>query len=157
MDRPGAPRRVGLIALLVMGCEGGSGGLGTLVEVENTGGACLFGHEPAGSLRTTFVADQPVEISVGGFACLSSSCTIDQLATCEARVEGSVITITSHASWIDTTHRTGICTDDCTGPSGDCATPPLPAGTYSVRLAEHTAELVVPSMTDAVPCLGDGL
>ncbi len=140
---------------LLAGCAmDGKGGDGRFVEVENKGNACLLGHEPAGSMRTTFVADQPVEVNVSGFACLSSSCTTDMMARCEARLEGTTIIITTIASWRDTTEVTGICTDDCASPFATCMTPPLPAGTYSVSLPPRAAVLEVPSMTPSVPCLG---
>ena len=128
------------------------------VEVENTGRACLLGHEPAGSARRTFVADQPAAVIVDSFGCLSSECTTDLLASCEVQMDGTALTITTHASWNDTTRVTGICTDDCVGPHAECETPPLPAATYSVRIGTGPAiTLDVPSMPEVVPCLGDEL
>jgi hypothetical protein len=143
-----------VFASMLAGCAMDGKGMQS-VEVENTGHVCVFGYEPAGSLRTTFVADQPIEVTVTSFACLSSECTTDHAASCEARVDDTSITITTRASW--TTRTTGICSDDCTGPSAACETPPVPAGTYSLVIGEHVSSLVVPSMTDAVPCFGDQL
>lgn len=124
-----------------------------LVEVTNRGEVCLLGHEPAGSLRRTFVGGQPIEVAVGGFECLSSSCTLEQAASCETRLEGNTVWISTHASWRE--DRTGVCTSDCGGaPRASCMTPPLPEGTYTFRIDDRTVPLVIPSMTPSRPCIG---
>jgi hypothetical protein len=61
--------------------------------------------------------------------------------------------ITTRASWVE--DSSGACTDDCGSPVAECVTPPLPAGTYSVRVGSHVTTLEVPSMTAAVVCIGD--
>jgi hypothetical protein len=139
------------VALLAACDEGGSSP--APVEVFDQGRACLLGHEPAGTQRTTFVADQPVSIDVGSFACISGSCTKDRIASCEATVTGSSIEISTRASWRFTGDT--ACTDDCASPSASCTTPPLPAGTYTVSLGTHTTTLEIPSMPAMFPCLGE--
>jgi hypothetical protein len=145
------------IAFLVVmaACEGGRSPEPMLSEVENKGHACLLGHEPAGSQRMTFPADQPATIAVGSFACLSSSCTTDQIASCDVTVSGNTIMITTYAAWRDTSDTGEACTDDCSSPSAECTTPPLAAQSYTVRLGANSIALDVPSMTQVRPCLGD--
>ncbi|MFN0248363.1 MAG: hypothetical protein ACKV2T_15840 [Kofleriaceae bacterium] len=142
--------------VLVGACDArGSQGTGQAVEVTDTGRACLLGHEPAGSQRTTYPENVPVEIRVAGFECLSSSCTTDEMASCEATLTGTMVVITARASWKDTSRTSNGCTDDCSSPSATCFTPPLAAGTYTIRYGVNTTSLVVPSMPGMSPCLGD--
>jgi hypothetical protein len=148
-------KRLVLVGLIASCDARGSQGTGQPFEVENTGQACLLGHEPSGSQRTTYPAGQPIEINVGGFDCLSSSCTTDATASCEATLTGSTVMITARASWKDTSHLGQGCTDDCGSPSAACMTPPLPAGEYTFTYGSQVTTLTVPSMPAMFPCLGD--
>lgn len=145
--------RVGLLLVLVACTEQGSRPEPQVMEVVDQGQACLL-PEGASPGFTSFVAGERVNVQVNSFTCLSSSCTAEQMASCEVRLSGTTLTITTHASWIDTSSMGQGCTDDCSSPSADCQTPPLPAGNYTVRLGPNAASLQVPSMPVSVPCVG---
>jgi hypothetical protein len=122
----------------------------------NVGKTCVL---PEGSpvnvfQRTTeavsLQADRPARVTVVIPVCLNAQCSHDPEAECTATVTGDRIDITSHASFLQ---ESGVCPQDCRGLSADCATPPLPAGTYLVRHGADSMTVSIPSVRP-VPCMG---
>jgi len=83
-------------------------------------------------------------------ACLSSSCSKDRKAECSVTLVGSVLQVTSTASF---RNEGDVCTDDCGALVATCVTPPLPAGTYALQHGASQIALTIPS-TVPVPCTG---
>jgi len=130
---------------------------GTDHTFQDQGKICLFpeGTEPANhfvqsSMSLNFPADRGLLITVTAPTCLSGSCSSDTKAECSATVKGTVIEVTSKASF----HEEGnTCTTDCRFLIARCATPPLPAGTYQVQHGAERLTVTVPSTT-VPPCAG---
>ncbi len=127
---------------------------GSHVSFENEGRLCLFAAEPNPFVTQTpqdFVAGNSVELLVVMESCVSSSCTSDIAATCEASMTGSQITVTSAGSYSEDTGLGG-CTDDCRAVSATCSTGPLQPGSYTVVHGEDELVLEVPASVESAPC-----
>jgi hypothetical protein len=140
--------------LAACGTESSSGTTHTFAD---QGRVCLFpdGVDPGTPFlpptgAVAFAADRPAQITVMAPTCLSSSCSHDIQAACMATLAGNVIQVSSTASYVE---QGNVCTTDCGALVARCATPPLPAGTYQVRLGAQTLILTVPAMI-APPCVG---
>lgn len=142
------PALASLPLLLATGCRGEH------VELRDEGTLCLGSSDEPPRWHST---DAPVEaVREGGVlhvhvleACLSSSCDIDRRAECEVRQEGAVLTVRSRLRW--TTGASRGCTDDCGVLAAHCESPPLAAGTYTVRHGTSERTVEVPGNI-ALPC-----
>jgi len=97
-------------------------------------------------------ADQPLVIQVAGTECLSASCDVDRKASCEARLEGATIVVSSRLEW--KSGDMSVCTSDCGSLAATCATPPLPAGTYTVQFGSMPDRSIVIPSTLTPACTG---
>jgi hypothetical protein len=126
------------------------------VTFENEGSLCVHPEgterDPSACPEIAFVADDVLRLSVNFQRCLSSSCDRDPRASCEATVDGNVITVTAKGSY---THEEGECTDDCGSLVASCEVGPLPAGDYELRYAGETLALSLPSRRFDVCTPGD--
>lgn len=121
---------------------------------ENQGAVCALSAEGENwQGAQTFEVDAPVSVLYVLDECLSSSCDRDRSASCTVAREGEVIQVDTRAAW--TADRSGPCTDDCGRLTASCTTPPLPAGTYTLRSGEQEVAFTVPSQVDRAPCTVD--
>ena len=143
-----------LSAPLALGCsDDGIGGGDELVEFENTGRVCLLADPQSfADSPQDFVANQPLTVQVTFDSCLSSSCTRDETAVCEAIADGATVAVTSSASYLDTTNSAQGCTDDCQTLSVTCEVAGLPDGDYSVSHGGNTLSFTIPSSVPTAPC-----
>ncbi|HMF44103.1 MAG TPA: hypothetical protein VKQ32_25695 [Polyangia bacterium] len=149
---------ISLLAIVVcvgLAGAGCSGGNAKDVVVQNQGQLCVYpASETSGS---PIVSDTtPRDYAIGDVAnvavlleCLSGSCTTNRQASCTATLAGNMISVDATGSYHDT--GASECTLDCAFLLARCATPPLPAGTYTISYAGHTTELSVASMVPP-PC-----
>jgi hypothetical protein len=135
-------------------CYAGCGEDDQVTEVVDEGRACLVSS--LGSERAQqFVAGQPVYVLYSlDDVCLSSSCAIDRYAECSIAIDGRVLDVTSIFRWVDLSHSSNVCTDDCTGVSAICQTDPLAEGTYEFKFrGAATVSLTIPSQLPTPTCL----
>jgi hypothetical protein len=85
-----------------------------------------------------------VVVTVRAPECLSSSCSRDLGGSCEATVDGDVITLTSEVHWEQNNGVNIACTDDCGAPTVSCTIADLPDGTYTILHGAEEVEVVVP-------------
>lgn len=112
---------------------------------ENEGMVCLGTDHAFSSPQDRLEADEPFQVLVAAGGCMSSSCSQDLEAQCEVAVDGQDVTITSSASYGDTSHLSDGCTDDCGTLQAICGEITLPEGTYTVTHGAETFELTIPS------------
>ena len=98
-------------------------------------------------------SDKPIYIYVALTDCLSGSCTVARHASCTVLMADGVLRITSEGSYRVATPPGGWCTRDCVLLVARCQTPPLPAGTYTIRHGVDELVITVPTPTQ-VPCIG---
>jgi hypothetical protein len=92
-----------------------------------------------------------IAVEVRAPECMSSSCSRDTQATCDATVEGNRITITSDIRWEEKDGGLKGCTLDCGTAAADCNIGQLAPGTYTVVHGEEETELVVPLDREGCP------
>lgn len=92
-----------------------------------------------------------IAIEVRAPECMSSSCSRDPHATCEATVQGERITITSEIHWEEKHGGLKGCTLDCGIAAADCTLDDVAPGTYTVVHGEEEIELVVPLAQEGCP------
>ena len=125
---------------------------------ENEGAVCVLSQEQDQTWQTPqdFASGHEVFVRYYVDVCLSSSCDTDREATCTVALEGTVIHVESRAQW-SSQSGPGGCTTDCGLLTATCRTPPLPAGTYTVRHGGEEVALTIPSQTDQAPCTSEPL
>lgn len=132
-------------------------GCSTRQSLENEGALCAMSQVRDDTIVATswqepqtFAADAPVYLRYFSTHCLSSSCDTDRESGCTVQLEGNVLRVESHLEW---TRGPGpACTDDCGIMTAVCQSPPLPAGTYTVRHGAQEMVLTVPSESAQAPC-----
>jgi hypothetical protein len=129
-------------ALLATGCA-------DEVVLEDSGLACLTSTAGWSEAYQTFQADAPAYVTVRLDSCLSSTCTSDYQASCEAVVTGDSIVISAHGSYADESGAGSSCSQVCLTLDAACETPPLAEGSYTVVYGEEEISLDVPSVTGA--------
>lgn len=83
--------------------------------------------------------------------CMSGSCSANRVASGSAGVTGSVITVTTSATW-DSALGLGLrCSLDCRRPSALFEVPALAPGTYTLKHGGREASLTVPSTMPPCP------
>ncbi len=102
--------------------------------------------------ETEYQADAPLDVVIRYRGCLSGSCSDNYAGNCTVTRDGNTLNVVGEVSWTEQTGFALSCTSDCRAPSGTCQTDPLPAGTYTLVLAEQTTTFVVGSSTSAVAC-----
>lgn len=100
----------------------------------------------AGELR----ADQAVPIIVRTSGCLDAT-TRDRSAKCSVKRDGDKLVVTSEMAW-HADEDIGKTRGECKYLEASCATPGLPAGTYTVQLGETKTQIDVPSKLTG-PCM----
>lgn len=123
-----------LIVLTTVGCGTGLVDTWETRTLEDEGTACLVATTDGGEGTVTVDAQE----------CMSSSCDRNQVASCEATVDGSTITVTASFEW-ETATGTQACTDDCGQLAADCSTGELAAGTYTLVYGDQSTEFTVPT------------
>ncbi|MFK7927274.1 MAG: hypothetical protein AB8H79_03750 [Myxococcota bacterium] len=103
-----------------------------------------------GDLCLASNADEDGTVSVFANLCLSSSCSRDAVASCNAVLDGQVITVTAQFDWQEATGNIA-CTDDCGSLSATCEVGPLPAGTYTVKMGSGVETFDVPTTEECSP------
>ncbi|RAL23963.1 hypothetical protein DL240_07385 [Lujinxingia litoralis] len=121
----------------------------TLVSYEDEGEVCLNRSLQADDAPLQEGA--PLSVRVELPVCLSSSCTSAPVTSCELSLEDHTITLSSHASYLDTSQPLGSCTADCGLLFAECELPALAAGQYTLIHGEHTYTFAIPS--EPVGCL----
>ena len=122
------------------------------------GDACLLpqGVDPRTNAEVTYVAGEPIEVTMYFDTCLSSSCErVEGEPRCDANLEGNVITVSGSATVINFGGG-GPCTLDCVSVAATCELPALAPGDYEVRVDGVSEELTVPSTNDSPLCVGTG-
>ena len=156
-EQSGSPRDLGVViaSLIILGCDSG-----TTHTFKDEGRLCVYpgGDRPISPLPNgtdpqNYGAEQGLDLNVVMPDCLSSSCGLDRQAECTAAVNGSLIDVTSKASY---RQQGNTCTTDCGVLVAKCSVPPLPAGAYTIRHGLTELTLTVPSMV-APPCGGTGI
>jgi hypothetical protein len=95
-------------------------------------------------------AGQPISITIlHKNACIGSSCTLAP-GKCTAKRKGQTIVVTPQFP-SSTTKPARPCTEDCSAIAATCKSDPLPAGQYSVDIADRHRPLTVPAPA-APPC-----
>ncbi|RAL23962.1 hypothetical protein DL240_07380 [Lujinxingia litoralis] len=120
------------------------------VRYENQGQVCLHLAEDAQNTSAIEIPSISVTIPI----CLSSSCSLNPEASCTASVEGTTITLSSEASFLDYSVTDRACTEDCGQLQARCAIPALEAGEYTVIHGEETFTLEVNPAEEPTTCHG---
>jgi len=97
-------------------------------------------------------ADQPLAIKVSLPDCLSQSCDVDRKASCEARLEGTTIVVSSRLEWRSAGES--VCTSDCGRLTASCRTAALPAGSYTVQFGDSPDRSITIPSTLTPACTG---
>lgn len=147
------------VSSLLLAC--GAKSAPPLHEFRDEGQLCLLPSsqaDPSTLLdKKTFVAGEPIVITVTTQECFSSSCSEDQQASCAVQlVDATTLRVTSQGSFRDTTSQHEVCTSDCGYLTARCSTPALAAGSYTVLLGTEQMSITIPSTTSAQPCGGGG-
>ncbi|TXD36116.1 hypothetical protein FRC98_13415 [Lujinxingia vulgaris] len=121
------------------------------VEFENEGTVCLHLADDPQDYSDRDIPSLSVTLPV----CLSSSCSEAPQASCQASVDGTTITLTSAASYLDTSTAGGACTDDCGQLQATCAIPALEPGEYTVVHGDETFTLQVDAEQEPTTCHGE--
>src|SRR5215471_17061447 len=108
------------------------------LQFSNQGELCLY---PVGetngvpnladSTPRTYAAGDVVNVAVQFATCLSSSCSIDRMASCTVGGTGATLQVTSSGSYSNI--GSGACTADCGFLIARCQTPTLAAGTVTFQ------------------------
>jgi hypothetical protein len=109
--------------------------------------ACDGGEENttftnAGSVCFTSTSTGSVQVNVSFPGCLSSSCDKPKTALCRITLKDGVIKVSSYG---EVEHEGGACTDDCGSFTTQCASEPIPPGTYAVTYGEQTSDITLPT------------
>jgi len=133
--------------------------LGTPIAVEphelmdaESGAMCLY---PANRYQSPWDLPEVVSLEPGRRlharipyqGCLSSSCDIHRVATCDFRWDGDRLLLTSRLAFDEIQGQP--CTMDCQSLVAECESEPLPEGEIRLRFGDHERRLVVPSETQA--------
>lgn len=155
-------RSLPLLPLLLFstGCgsflPGPSGSPASGLQVRTDEGAvCVHSSQPEPfELPTSqsFAEGAPVYLQFTFPECLSSSCDTEREAFCELSREGETFIVSTHAAWRSNRNPLVGCTEDCGRLGATCQTPPLGAGTYTVRHGGNSVTFTVPSELDEAPC-----
>lgn len=129
-------------ALLATGCA-------DEVVLDDVGMACLTSTAGWSNDHQAFEADAPVHVTVRLDSCLSSTCTFNYQASCEAEVTGDRIVIRAHGSYTDEGGAGRTCSEVCFVLDAACETPPLAEGEYTVVYGDEETSLAIPSITSA--------
>ena len=121
------------------------------VAFENEGTVCLHLADDPQDFSERDIPSLSVTMPV----CLSSSCSENPQASCEVSVDGTSITLTSSASYLDTSTAGGACTDDCGQLQATCAIPALEPGEYTVVHGEESFTLQVDGEQEPTVCHGE--
>jgi len=121
------------------------------VTFENEGTVCLHLADDPQDFSEREIPSLSVTLPV----CLSSSCSENPQASCEVSVDGTTITLTSTASYLDTSTAGGACTDDCGQLQATCELPELTAGEYTVTHGDETFTLEVDPAQEPTVCHGE--
>ena len=120
----------------------------TLQSFEDEGDVCLnrFSFDDQSAIE----AEAPIEVIVELPVCLSSSCSSEPQASCQATLdaESNTITLTSEGSYLDTSAQAQGCTADCGLLHADCEIPALPEGQYTLTHGQTTYTFEVPSQPE---------
>jgi len=103
-----------------------------------------------GTVCLTSDADEVGTIDVFASVCLSSSCSRSAVASCNAVLDGRVITVTAQFDWQEATGPVA-CTDDCGSLAAECTVGPLEAGTYTLQMGSTVQTVDVPTTEDCSP------
>ena len=87
----------------------------------------------------------PVRVQVNADVCLSSSCSRNPVARCEARIEFERIVVTSSFTWEEAEGGDLACTDDCGQMIASCAVGQLPAGNYVLLHGPQEVDIELPA------------
>ena len=102
-------------------------------------------HDNSGSLCIRSTANGPIVVRAVAAACLSSSCSKVDQATCNIAVDGAHITVSSTFRVREPGGNT-LCTSDCQSISAECTSQvSLPAGEFVVQYGTATGTLIVPA------------
>lgn len=121
------------------------------VAFENEGTVCMHVAEDPQDFSERDIPSLSVTLPV----CLSSSCSENPQASCEVSVDGTTITLTSSASYLDTSTAGGACTDDCGQLQANCELPELEAGEYTVTHGDETFTMEVAPEQEPTVCHGE--
>lgn len=121
------------------------------VSYENEGTVCLHLADDPQDYSEREIPSLSVTLPV----CLSSSCSKEPQASCQANVEGTTITLTSSASYLDYSVTMRACTEDCGQLQATCAIPALEPGEYTVVHGEESFTLQVDSEQEPTVCHGE--
>jgi len=145
-------RAAGAAGLLLLGACGDVDN--NMTVMVDQGQLCMFAEQPLVAMPG--FEPETVSLQTGGRLhvnvrlpqCLSASCDVNRLASCDVQRAGSVLTVTSHISYEELDSE--ICTLDCGILSASCTSDELPAGAYTVVFGEQHFGLDVPSTI--APC-----
>ncbi|RVU46902.1 hypothetical protein EA187_07140 [Lujinxingia sediminis] len=121
------------------------------ITFENEGTVCLHLADDPQDYSERQIPSLSVTLPV----CLSSSCSKAPQASCQASVEGTTITLTSSASYLDTSTAGGACTDDCGQLQATCAIPALEPGEYTINHGDESFTLQVDAAQTPTVCHGE--
>jgi hypothetical protein len=123
--------------------------------VTDDGAMCLY---PAGRLdpweppESYFLeAGDRLRATVTYEGCLSKSCDINRVASCDFRWDGDVLLLKSRLTFDEVMGP--MCTLDCGTMSATCESDPLPAGEILVQWGERLRRFTVPS--EVLACKSD--
>ncbi len=123
-----------VIALLLSGCGRSEQDMAT-VCLSGTGGYADTG------VAVELEEDQPVTF----FVTSTGGCHTDELAvTCIATVKGDQIEVTTETTWVRTEPLAMSCESILLIVNGECSTPPLQAGNYTVTYDGKATDLAIP-------------
>ncbi len=137
------------LALFTPGCD-------TERSYSDEGKLCAYGSradatsEVVGS--TEFSVGQRIQLTYSLNDCLSSSCDTNRAASCSVIRDGSLLQVSSTASYTQSSQRG--CTEDCGRLSAICQSEILPAGEYRVVHGNEEMIVTVPSIIEP-PCASE--
>jgi hypothetical protein len=140
-------------ALAATGCAGDDALVPGLVEYVDQGDLCLFAEEPTGPISGAqeFADGSTLVVTVALPECLSMSCDVNRVASCEVVQDADRLVVTSYLSY-EAAPEITQCTMDCGHLVATCESAPLPAGSYTVVLGGASHALDVPSTIES-PCM----
>jgi hypothetical protein len=137
-----------LLLWLVPGCDDSEHWQKTVFDDEAA--LCLHSLIPTLDLDASgamqLESGDRLKLYVESSECFSGSCTRNEVARCEVTLEGNELVASSHFEW---EVKGGECTLDCGQLFAECETPPLPAGSHTLRHGKASMSLEVPG---SVPC-----
>lgn len=129
--------RYGSIAFIALAACSGDDDDSTITRYSNVGRLCIESVADAGD-------DQPLHVGVVFPTCLSSSCDAALDESCTVTREGTSLRVVSSAR-VRSLGPGHACTDDCGFLIAQCKSPPVPAGTYTVRYGDKSKRVTLPA------------